>query len=211
MSLIRTYESIYNPGAPTSLELFEESKRRLSAKKQEIADCQNEYNLLEQQAFDLYKSHVEYMMLGKNLITAAQDWLAMKEKGVDADGNKLDKRKKYTEKSHYEFLTEYLGKLFEVQNIKITEIIQYGYWAEGYSIIFMYADKKWSLFVPLVNAVTMKSFQSNGEYCFTLKVYEYLEEHHMRCIKSTFKEEDLKGILGGEKNEKDMCGKPDND
>ena len=87
-----------------STVLFEKAERRIKAKKEVIEDLQNEYDLLERQAFNLYKSHVRYYYFSPQLIKTAQDWLFMINSGKDKDGNKLDKRRKYEQKDKYEFI-----------------------------------------------------------------------------------------------------------
>lgn len=88
----------------SSLNKFAQAERRLSAKKQVLDDMKNEYDLIEQQAFCIYKENVQYMLLDQpSTIKTCKEWLSMLSKNQDTDGNKLDKRRKYKEKEVYDW------------------------------------------------------------------------------------------------------------
>ena len=195
---------VFNLNEPTSEALFAESERRLSAKKQIIADLQNEYRLLEEQAFNQYKNHVSYWNFQPSFIDDVNKWLKMVADNKDDDGNKLDRRKKYKEKDVYEYMNKYLSGLLGYE-VKISAVVYYGWASEGYNLEFDLQGRKWVLFVPAPDKVTMKTFQFDGGNFFKLKLYEYDKEYHRSLWGSTFRENDLKEImtkaLGGESSE----------
>ena len=184
---------------------FENSKRRLLAKKQAIDDLQNEYQLLESQALNLYKNNVVYWTLGEGFIKDMITWLDMVNKNQDSEGNKLDKRKKYREKNVFNYMSDLISKYLGVDDLVVTDIHYYGFYSEGYYINFTSHNKKWGLFIPMPEKVTLKTFQFEGESFFKLSLYVYKSEHHMSLVGATFIEEELKDImakaLGGEENE----------
>ena len=79
-------------GEMLSLEKFALAERRLREKKKLLEDVQNEYKLLEADAFKTYKKEVIYLLsLNPALINKAMKWLNM----LEDKKNKIDKRKKY--------------------------------------------------------------------------------------------------------------------
>ena len=54
------YNGEYEMG---SLNKFAQAERRLSTKKQVLDDMKNEYDLIEQQTFRIYKENIQYMLL----------------------------------------------------------------------------------------------------------------------------------------------------
>ena len=201
MSLKNGRNNRWDMNSSESEVLFAESERRLLAKKQIIADMQNEYNLLEEQAYQLYKDHVSYWRFGESFIVDVRKWLKMVSENKDADGNKLDRRKKYHEKAIYDYVNQYLSDQMGYEII-IKGVIQYGWVAEGYNLEFDLNGKRWALFVPVPEKVSMKTFQLDGGNSFKLKIYEYTTENCRSLCGQTYWEEDLKDImtkaLGGE-------------
>jgi len=198
MALAVTKESLVPFGCERetpSLVIFEESKRRLKEKKQAIDDLQNEYELLENQAFENYRRHVRYFHLNKEIFEKCQRWLNMVEKGEDKDGNKLDKRKKYIEKDAFTYMTTHLQTLLGVPSLEIVSIFHYNYNDEGCIIEFTGWDEKWSLFIPIVQNISIKSFRYSGERCFQLGLC-HCDSGSMRTeMGRTFFEEELKDIM----------------
>ena len=97
-----TYDIFFNnPNeSSSSLDLFQKVERRIAEKKNVIEDLQNELYLLKKQGFSTYRSEVRYIVIGQeSMWIAAQNWLSMMKSKTDKDGNKIDMRKKYTEKS----------------------------------------------------------------------------------------------------------------
>lgn len=177
-----------------SVVVFEETKRRLNTKKQMIEDLQNEYNLLEYQAFDQYQRHVSYMLISEPMIDSASKWLNMLKNGTDADGNKLDKRKKYDEKFHFEYIRDYFQRILGIDDMEIESIYDWNF-KEGARIYFASHDREWVLEIPYVKGVKFKSFQMMGESCFKLALCVKTGEHSSRVIGSTFEEDELKDIM----------------
>ena len=55
-----SYNGEYEMG---SLNKFAQAERRLLAKKQALDDIKNAYDIIEQQAFRIYKENIQYMLL----------------------------------------------------------------------------------------------------------------------------------------------------
>lgn len=185
--------SFYDNNTTSAQQKFETSKRRLNQKKQQLEDMQNEYDLLEQQALNLYKSNVTYWKLDGDFVIGARSWIRMLETNTDLDGNKLDKRKKYTEKHYYEYLIDELSKLLGV-DIQLESIIDYNY-GDAWEFVFRAKGRKWLLRVPIVQHIGLKSFQYEGENCFKLRLSCYESDHVTSLVGSTFEEDDLADIM----------------
>ena len=178
-----------------SLKAFELVERRIADKKNIISDLENELDLLKDQALSIYKSNVRYDFIGsENTFINAQKWLSMLKKRVYSDGNKLDKRKKYPEKTTFEIFQSNLGNLLGIENFHIEGIINYNY-NEGYEANFTYLDHKWAVYIPIIENIQMKAYDYNGAYCFKLKIFHYDSPNHLMEVGSTFEEKDLKDIL----------------
>lgn len=200
MSLVHdkdNYSSIYlnNNDFVSSLELFQKVERRISAKKITLDDIKNELDLLMKQAFNTYRSEVRYIYIGEESVWEdAKKWLHMLTTGEDNDGNKLDKRKKYPEKSTFEYLQSTLGNLLGIENFKIDNIIDYNY-GEAVFIEFSYLDHNWHLSIPFVNNIKMRSYEAYGAYCFKISLSIYVTDYSTDNVGSTFEENELKDIL----------------
>lgn len=187
--------SMYGMGdQKTSLELFTQVERRLKAKEEALDDMQNEYNLLQKQALNTYKGHIYYGLLYEGTIKKASRWIHMLRNNKDADGNKLDKRRKYEEKDTFTFLQEHLNDLFEVDDLVITKIMDYNFGEAG-EIEFTSQGHKWMLKVPYVENIKLDTYQREGYYCFILSLYNNDEDHIRSLVGSTYEEKDLKNIL----------------
>ena len=188
-----TYDYDYDTGLKIDPNVkFEVVARRIADKKRAIDDMQNEYNLLEEQAFYLYKTHVSYIMLGPKVIEGAEKWLRMIESGKDSDGKKLDKRKKCVEKDNYEFVAAYVKKLLGLDDFEFTGIIDYNF-SIAKEIEFNSHGHKWELEVPIIKNLRVKHYRESPS-CFKLKLYHVGSCLHS-CIGSTFEEDDLKDIM----------------
>lgn len=187
------YFNFYNLNEQNSLTLFAEAERRMKSKKEAIKDMENEYRLLEQDAFNLYKSHVNYYHLFPDIITKAQDWLSMIKNKKDKDGNKLDGRKNYDEKACFNILKEKMKEFLGVE-IEITCIMNYNF-GEAWDVYFEAQGHKWELKIPIIKGVGLKSYQYYGDSCFKLKLGNCDKDHVCEYVGSTFKEEDLKDIM----------------
>ena len=197
MSLLYNEDEFYgfDYDCTPSLKAFELVERRIADKKNIISDLENELDLLKDQALSIYKFNVRYDFIGnENIFIKAQKWLSMIKKGVDSDGNKLDKRKKYPEKTTFEIFQSDLGKLLGIENFHIDDIINMNY-SQAYEAEFTYLDHKWALFIPIIKNIQMKAYENNGAYCFKLRLYHYDSPNHLMEVGSTFEEKDLKDIL----------------
>lgn len=198
MSLTYNGESLYDSFTgkkiTPSTVLFSQAERRIKDKETAIEDLQNELDLLKRQAFEAYKTNVRYDYFSKGLMYKAQSWLSMFKKGEDKDGNKLDKRKKYEEKTCFEYLQSIVGKYLGIENIKIDEIIEYNF-GEAMEFKFNYRNHTWMLSVPIVNNIKMRSYEHTGEYCFKLSLLVYESSHCSKVIGYTYEEDELKSIL----------------
>ena len=179
----------------TSKQLFEQGERRVEQKKQVLDDMQNEYELLQQQLFNLYREHVYYnWCFSKSSIEGARSWLRMQKEKVDADGNKLDGRKNYPEKDYYKYLTDDIQDNLGIKNIQITRIIDYNF-GEADEIEFVYEGHEWRLNVPNVKHLEMKAFLREGNSCFKLQLYHKDSDVCWSLIGSTFEESELANIM----------------
>lgn len=172
--------------------LFDKCEKRIAKKKQDIEDLNNELTLLENQAVETYKNHVYYFRLGPDTIKLARNWLHMIHTNEDADGNKLDKRKKYEEKSCFEYVRDYMKEILGV-NLEITSIISVN-WGRGNDIEFSYLGHTWQLEVPTIKHISIKDYQDYGSSVFKLRLC-HCKEHLIETIGSTFEEEELADIM----------------
>ena len=171
------------------------AERRVKEKKQLVEDLQNEYNLLEEQAFNLYKRNVLYFGFQNDSVTKdAITWLHMMKSGVDSEGKKLNKRNKYDEKMRYEWLTSSIREMMDDNSIVIDEIFIYGYNAEGYEYVFTHNNKKFYIYIPVVNCVPLKSYQFEGAYAFSISLHVYDSDCSCSTIGSTLFMDEVKDI-----------------
>lgn len=184
----------YNYENVSPIALVEKAERRIVEKKRVIEDMQNECDLLEKQAFDLYKKYVNYPTLNYDYIMSISKWLHMKSTGVDSEGRKLDGRKKYEEKDMYEYMIDYLQKIIGIEDMEIVEIRHYNF-GEELEIIFNSNGHKWMLGVPVMNNIYIKSYIRYGSDVFKLKLYNIDTRHFQILFDSTFEEKELKDIF----------------
>ena len=173
--------------------LFDKCERRIAKKKQDIEDLNNELMLLEDQAVRTYKNFVFYFKLNPETIRRAREWLWMLKNNKDSDGNKLDKRKKYEEKSHFEFIRDHVKEILGISDIEITSIIDVN-WGQANDIEFSYLDHTWRLEIPTIKHVSIKDYQNYGSIVFKLRLC-HCKEYLIETIGSTFEEEELADIM----------------
>lgn len=191
----RVYDYITGERVVPSLMVFANAERRIKEKEAAIEDLENELNLLKEQGLRTYRAEVRYLIIGQeNMWNKAQKWISMLKTGTDDDGNKLDKRKKYSEKSIFEYLQSAVGKILEIENFKIDNIINYNF-TEGFNIEFSYLDHKWELCIPIVNNIKMRSYETYGGNCFQLRLLFYTSPSCATTIGCTFEEDNLKNIM----------------
>ena len=181
-----------NPyGEMLSLDKIALAERRLKEKKKLLEDVQNEYDLLEADAFRTYKKEVIYLLaLNPALINKAMKWLNMLEDRT----NKIDKRKKYEEKDIYEMFLKDLQKLLGY-DIEITNITQYGYEGYAYGVYFNCMDHRFELKIPNMDMVDIKHYRDYGDYVFKLALYNCDKPNISECFGNTYFESELKDIL----------------
>ena len=189
-----SYNGEYEMG---SLNKIAQAERRLSAKKQELDDIKNEYDLIEQQAFSIYKENIQYMLLDQpSTIKMCREWLNMLSKNQDADGNKLDKRKKYKEKEIYDWYINYIKELLDVEYMNDVKFIDYNFGQATY-IQFEYKEHNWHLEIPHIKTIKLDAYKNYGSSVFKLALVHKDTEHS--CIwsqfGSTYEEDELKDIM----------------
>lgn len=189
--------NFYGEYQMSSLGQIAQAERRLAAKKEALEDMKNECNLIEQQTFNIYKNNVVYTLLDqRSAIKKCQKWLNMLSKNQDLDGNKLDKRKKYEEKDAYEWYTNYVSELLGIETMSDVKFIEYLY-GDSTTIQFIYKSHRWGLFVPHINNIRLKTYQSLGSSAFKLSLsHSKLDDACIwNCVGSTYDEEELKNIM----------------
>ena len=177
-----------------TLDMITRAEQRVAKKKETLEDVQNEYELLEKQAFGLYKSKINYITLDRNLINIAAKWLRMVEKNEDDDGNKLDKRKKYKEKDTFNYICDVIKRYLGLEDFKIINIFDYNY-DQGKHIEFSSHNHNWILEIPHPDKVSLKEYQSRGRYAFMLLLFHKDNECYSKAVGSTFEEDELKDIM----------------
>jgi len=179
-------------GEMMSLDKFALAERRLKEKKKLLEDVQNEYDLLEADAFRTYKKEVIYLLsLNPALINKAMKWLNM----LEDKKNKIDKRKNYEEKDIYEMFLKDLQKLLGYKDIEITNITAYGYEGYAYGIYFNCMNHKFELYVPNMDVVDIKHYRDYKEYAFKLALYNCDKPNIAESFGATYFESELKDIL----------------
>ena len=170
-------------GAVYSITKIEQAERRLKEKKHYLEDVQNEYRLLEEDAYNTYKREVIYMRI--------PPWLRM----INDKENKIDKRKHYEEKDIFEWLTKELKTLFGKDDIKITNIMQYGLGSSANLICFTCQGHKFELYIPVMQNVSLQDYQNQGDYVFKMHISNNDKENILEVFDYTFEEDELKDIL----------------
>lgn len=178
----------------SSMLLFEQAERRLKNKREALEDMQNEFNLLERQAFETYKSNISYDLIGAELyISLSKKWLQMFRKNKDDDGNKLDGRKKYKEKETYEHYINMIKKYLGIDSMDNISFIDYNF-GEATEIEFTYLDQDWQLRIPRIQNIKLKSYRNGGKSIFKLSLW-HKSSNLLEMIDSTYEEDDLKDIM----------------
>lgn len=191
-------------GEDMTLETFEDAKRRIAKKEQDIKDLENELYLLKLQALNTYKKAVVYFFPTRgNNVAMARNWLKMSERGMDINGKKLDKRRKYEEKEAYDSVNSYISNVLGVI-IAVTKIVDYNY-GQATIFEFYHEGERFRLQVPNVDLITLKAFEYEGEEAFKLSLSVEESEGCSKVIGSTFNDKELADIMNKylEKGEQD--------
>lgn len=172
-----------------------QAERRLAAKKQALEDTQNEFNLIENQAFMIYVNNIDYFELDqKSFIKECKDWLNMQKTKIDKDGNKLDGRKSYKEKDLYNWYINNIKKILDIKDMEDIKFIDYNF-GEATIIQFTYCGKEWELSIPHVKTMNIKSYQRYGADVFKLKISVQDSSVSWNRVGSTYEEDELKQIM----------------
>lgn len=181
----------------SSLNKFAQAERRLSAKKQALDDMKNEYDLIEQQAFCIYKENVQYMLLDQpSTIKTCREWLNMLSKNQDTDGNKLDKRRKYKEKEIYDWYVNYIKEFLGIEYMNDVKFIEYDF-GQATDIQFEYKEHNWYLRIPHIKAIKLEGYRDYGGSVFKLSLKHNDIEYSRRWsqVGSTYEEDELRNIM----------------
>lgn len=181
----------------SSLNKFAQAERRLSAKKQALDDMKNEYDLIEQQAFCIYKENVQYMLLDQpSTIKTCREWLNMLSKNQDTDGNKLDKRRKYKEKEIYDWYVNYIKEFLGIEYMNDVKFIEYDF-GQATDIQFEYKEHNWYLRIPHIKAIKLEKYRDYGGSVFKLSLKHNDIEYNRRWsqVGSTYEEDELRNIM----------------
>ena len=181
----------------SSLNKFAQAERRLSAKKQVLDDMKNEYDLIEQQAFCIYKENVQYMLLDQpSTIKTCKEWLSMLSKNQDTDGNKLDKRRKYEEKEVYDWYVNYIKEFLGIEYMNDVKFIEYDF-GQATDIQFEYKEHNWHLRIPHIKAIKLEEYRDYGGSVFKLSLKHNDIEYSRRWsqVGSTYEEDELRDIM----------------
>lgn len=176
-----------------SLEMISTAERRISQKKQAVEDLENELLLLKNQALNIYKTRVSYPLFEPTILGDAAKWIAMANSNTDADGNKLDKRRRYGERTCYEFVSDKLKELLGVDDLKIEEIIDFNF-SMAKLIDFSACGQDWELSIPIVKNVTLKHYETYGSWCFKLRLL-HCKGNVLKEIGATYEEDELKDLM----------------
>lgn len=180
-----------------SLNKFAQAERRLSAKKQALDDMKNEYDLIEQQAFRTYKENIQYILLDQpSTIKMCREWLNMLSKNQDADGNRLDKRKKYKEKKMYDWYIDYIKKLLDIEYMNDVKFIDFNF-GQATNIYFEYKEHNWSLEIPHIKDIKLNAYRNYGASVFKLTLLHNDTECSCSLSQfgSTYEEDELREIM----------------
>ena len=179
-------------GEMMSLDKFALAERRLKDKKQLLEDVQNEYDLLEADAFKTYKNEVIYLLcLNPGVIQKARKWLDM----LQSKTTKIDRRKKYEEKDMFDIFTRDLQKLLGYKDIEITNITSYGFDGYAYGVYFNCLNHKFELYIPNIDVVGLTQYREYKEYAFKLALYNCDKPNVAESFGATYFESELKDIF----------------
>lgn len=187
----RAFDHYGNP-IMSSLDCLKQAERRVNQKKEMIEDMQNEFNLLEKSAYELYKNHVNYYRFDP-WINGAKKWLEMLKSGKDIEGNKIDRRRNYKEKQCYDALNNGLKELLGI-DLMIKEMNTFNF-GEATFIYFSYNDHEWYVNIPTISGIRFDSYKRYGSACFKLRIVHKDDSILWKEVGATFVEEELKEIM----------------
>lgn len=192
MALKHMNQNRFSYDTALSVDKFALAERRLKDKRQALADMQYELSLIERDAFITYQQEVSYdMYFSEYVVTKAEKWYAM----LNSKDVKIDKRKKYDEQANFLYLEQSMKKLFNRNDIKITEFIMCGYEHSSDAIYFECDGHKFSLQVPVLHNIPLKEYIRCGAEVFKLSLHNHDQSYISEWMGATFFEEDLQDML----------------
>lgn len=159
----------------------------------EMRNEANKYVKLAELAFnnelDVLKNSLRGRWLSLSYtIDGASKWLHML-----SNGEKIDGRKKYKEKEHYEYLIRRINELLD-EEIELIEIRFYGYERSAYNIVFKLKNDSFGRKFDLMIPETERLNKDNLDYCDygKLRISYQSSPSCWDSIYSSYNEEDLK-------------------
>lgn len=121
-------------------------------------------------------------------VKGASKWMHML-----SSGEKIDGRKKYEEKEHYEFLVHRINELLD-EEIELLEINFYGYDCSAYDVVFKLKNDPFERKFELVIPETERLNKNNLDYCDygKLRISYQKIPSCWDYVCSSYNEEDLK-------------------
>ena len=168
------------------------AEERINKKKKDIEDLEYELDLVKKDTYYKLVSHMTGMELYDYDLAAKG--LNMIKTGKDSEGNKIDKRKKYKEIDTFNWLTNTLKIILELDELTITDIIDFNY-GEAKWIEFDYGGHGWVLKSPIPGKIRYQSFEYSGSYPFKFDISHKDSNSHITAVDCTFRKEELKNIM----------------
>ena len=141
--------------------------------------------LAKQDYVDTVKKNISYVKW-IYFFDKVSKWLSMLK------NEKIDKRKKYDEKSNYDFINTELRELLEDDSIEVTSVSSGGWESYYYSYVFKTdkdSEHEYYLSIPNIDVLTVNNIHNAYEGKLALyKIEGYT--HHM--ITSSYDESDIK-------------------
>lgn len=128
----------------------------------------------------IFPHYITYML------PDAMEWISMRK-------GKINKRKKYDEKTAYERVCEIIKEEITGKDVVIDDICLCGYETYGWDIKFTCADGHFALIFANNEALNVKNFYYAHEGMTWLGYYS--SEHVMEHIAASYKLEDLKAAF----------------
>lgn len=121
-------------------------------------------------------------------VEGASKWLH-----ILSSGEKIDGRKRYEEKEHYEFLIHRISELLD-EEIELLEINFYGYERSAYDVVFKLKNDSFERKFELVIPETERLNKDNLDYCDygKLRISYQARPSCWDYVCSSYNEEDLK-------------------
>lgn len=161
-----------------ALANYEKLEMKRHTKLYELANEDLAYNIRKSVEYWWFDFHV------KN----ALDWITLRR-------GKIDKRKKYDEKSGYDSLITELQNALEVDGLEILEIVQCGFDAYAYTLKFTIesSDYVFLLNIPIIKKLTVENMLETN---YGKLNFGYLENNsYYKYIKNSYNLKDFKDVI----------------